>query len=55
MNIVPKYDPFVSKDHRNSDLNVDSTRVKEENEINDFISDLKTQRLNGIRKKIRTH
>ena len=27
LNIAPRCDPFVSKDHRNSDLNVDSTRV----------------------------
>ena len=47
--------PFVSKDHRNSDLNVDSTRVTEENEIHDFISDLRTQRLQNARNILLGH
>ena len=55
LNIAPRCDPFVSKDHRNSDLNVDSTRVTEENEIHDFISDLRTQRLKNARNILLGH
>ena len=43
LNTVPRYDPFVSMDHRNSYLNVDSTLVTNENDIHDFIFDLRTQ------------
>ena len=45
MNTVSRYDPFESKDHRNSYLNVDSTLVTKENDIHDFIFELRTQRL----------